>query len=884
MKRTQHTLTAGFLFLFLVLNIAAGQSDGIAPIAFEQFEYSGQDIYSPASLEAGHYRNPILAGFHPDPSICRVGNDYYLITSTFEYFPGLPIFHSTDLVNWKQIGHVIHRPEQLNYTSRRTSGGLFAPAITYYNGLFYVVCTMVDNVGNFVVTAENPAGPWSAPVRLDFSGIDPSIFFDDDSRAWIVSNDAPQGPPLYDGHRAIWLQEFDWKNLKMVGPRKMLIDGGVDISQKPIWIEGPHLYKRKNWYYLCSAEGGTGPAHSQVIFRSRSVDGPYTPWDKNPILTQRNLDPEVLGAVTCTGHADLEIGPDGNWWAVFLAVRPYQKGLSPMGRETFLLPVTWTEDDWPIILPPGQRVPLIAKAPKGAVVRSSGLTPLNGSFTWRDDFRDEPLSLEWLMLRQPKETWHQIDSAAGKLLLTPRAESLSGAGNPTFLGRRVRHPVYSVSVIVEIPKQDNVSAGLALFMNERHHYFLAVRRIAGKPCIYVECVKRGRTSELAAVSLPAAERVQLRMDVDKAVGSFGYQLPGQQQQQTLLDKADASMISFSVPDALFLGATVGPHVRIDEPIVSSDTAKKEIQFKSDGNPVFRNAFTADPAPLVDGDTLYVYVGHDEAKGDELFNMKEWLCYSTNDMKHWTAHGPVFRPTDFAWAVGDAWASQVVKKDGKYYFYATVQHGPPHVGKAIGVAVSDNPTGPFVDARGTALIYDKMTPNSKRPWEDIDPTVWIEEDGTAWMSWGNGDCYLVKLKSNMIELDGPIQKIDLPHYCEGPWLYKRGQIYYLIYAAILPGVIPEQIAYATAETITGPWTYRGILTGPAKNSFTIHPAVIEFKGQGYFFYHNAALTLNGQTGATGRRSVCIEYLFYNPDGTIKPIQQSEKGIAAAPDIP
>ncbi|HOQ05311.1 MAG TPA: glycoside hydrolase family 127 protein [Anaerohalosphaeraceae bacterium] len=877
MKRTLPAQVPAVSLLWLLMSLSA-VGFAAAPIAFEQFEYSGQDITSPAALEAGHYRNPILAGFHPDPSICRVGDDYYLINSTFQYFPGLPIFHSKDLVNWKQIGHVIHRPEQLNYTSRRTSGGLFAPAITYHKGLFYVICTMVDNLGNFVVTAQNPAGPWSNPVKLDFGGIDPSIFFDNDDRAWIVNNDAPQGPPQYDGHRAIWIQEFDWKNLKMVGPRKMLIDGGVDITKKPIWIEGPHIYKRKNWYYLCCAEGGTGPGHSQVIFRSRSVDGPYTPWEKNPILTQRDLDPQVLGAVTCTGHADLEIGPDGNWWAVFLAVRPYQRGLSPMGRETFLLPVTWTEDDWPTILPTDQRVPLIVKSPNGVSVQPSAV-PYTGSFSWRDDFKQKDLSLEWIMLRQPKQTWWQIDTDAGRLLLTPQNEKLSGTGNPSFLGRRVRHPVYTASVTVEVPKENNVSAGLALFMNERHHYFFAVRRVGGKPRIFVECVKRGQTSELASVDPHAAQTVRLTIEADKAVCSFRYQIPGEER-KTLLENADAAMISFSVPDALFLGATVGPHVRLDASPFPPPLAKGST-FQIQGNPIFRDAFTADPAPLADGDTLYVYVGHDEAKDGELFNMTGWLCYSTKDMKNWAAHGTVLKPTDFQWAVGDAWASQVIKKDGKYYFFATVQHGPPHVGKAVGVAVSDSPTGPFKDARGSALVYDKMTPNSKVPWEDIDPTVLIDDDGTPWLCWGNGDCYLVKLKPNLIELDGEIQKIDLPYYTEGPWLHKRGNLYYLTYAAFAHQGTAEKICYATAPAVTGPWTYQGILTGFAKNSYTIHPGIVEFKGQWYFFYHNATLTLNGLGPATGRRSVCVEYLYYNPDGTIQPITQTEEGISVPP---
>ena len=300
------------------------------------------------------------------------------------------------------------------------------------------------------------------------------------------------------------------------------------------------------------------------------------------------------------------------------------------------------------------------------------------------------------------------------------------------------------------------------------------------------------------------------------------------------------------------------------------------------NPIIRDVFTADPAPLVVGDTVYLYVGRDNAKGKEMFTMPDWLCFSSRDMKHWTPHGAVLSPTNFSWGEpNSAWAAQVVPKDGKFYYFVTVKGNRTAPGNNIGVAVADSPTGPFKDAIGKPLIRDNMTPKAKRPWEDIDPTVWLDDDGTPWMSWGNGDCYLVKLKPSMIELDGSIEKIDLPHYVEGPWLYKHDKLYYLVYAAIVPPVGSEQIAYATAEKITGPWTYRGLITGPAKNSFTIHPGVIEFRGQWYFFYHFAGLTLNGERGALGRRAVCVEYLEYNPDGTIKPITQTVEGVSKPP---
>ena len=303
------------------------------------------------------------------------------------------------------------------------------------------------------------------------------------------------------------------------------------------------------------------------------------------------------------------------------------------------------------------------------------------------------------------------------------------------------------------------------------------------------------------------------------------------------------------------------------------------------NPQLRDVHTADPAPLVVGDTVYLYVGHDEAKGDDFFLMKEWLCYSSKDLRHWTGHGAIMKPTDFKWAIGDAWATQVVPRGGRYYLYATVKHGDPQPGMSIGVAVADNPLGPFKDARGSALITDATTPGPYG-WNDIDPTVFIDDDGTAWLAWGNPVLYLARLKPNMTELDGPIEKIALPNYTEGPWLSKRKGVYYLTYASMAHQNLWEHLSYATAPSPRGPWTYQGELTGQARNSFTIHPGIIDdFKGQSYLVYHNGALTLpGGESGAGNRRSVTMEYLYYDADGRMWPVTQTEAGISTPPRPP
>lgn len=307
-------------------------------------------------------------------------------------------------------------------------------------------------------------------------------------------------------------------------------------------------------------------------------------------------------------------------------------------------------------------------------------------------------------------------------------------------------------------------------------------------------------------------------------------------------------------------------------------------FQNTGNPLVKDKFTADPAPLVYDGTLYLYVGHDEfyegqdtAHGGKEFNITEWLCYSTQDMQTWTDHGVVLKPTDFKWGIGEAWASQVIEHNGKFYYYTTVQAGEPYNSKAIGVAVGDTPTGPFTDAIGQPLVTDDMTSNGPRGWwNDIDPTALIDDNGQAWLCWGNWTCFLAKLKPNLTEIDGDIQVVDLPRYVEGPWLHKHGNLYYLTYASFGQG--RETISYATAPGMEGPWTPQGELTGMAENSFTIHPGIAEFQGKWYLFYHNATLTLDGHAGAIGRRSVCVDELKYNPDGTMQTVIQTKQGVA------
>lgn len=295
----------------------------------------------------------------------------------------------------------------------------------------------------------------------------------------------------------------------------------------------------------------------------------------------------------------------------------------------------------------------------------------------------------------------------------------------------------------------------------------------------------------------------------------------------------------------------------------------EIKFN---NPIITDKFTADPAAIVHDDTVYLYAGHDEAPDDfNFYRMEEWLVYSSTDMVNWKEHPVPLRPSDFNWAKGDAWAAEVIEKDGKFYWYVTVEHDDSHPGKAIGVAVADNPIGPFRDALGKALITNDMTTEyTDITWDDIDPTVYIDDDGQGYIFWGNTALYWAKLKDNMVELEGEIHHVDLPNFVEAPYIHKKGDWYYLSYAL----GFPEKTAYAMSKSITGPWEYKDILNEVAGNSNTNHQSILEFKGKDYFIYHTGAIQPNG---GSFRRAVSIDRLYYNPDGTLKRVQMTSEGI-------
>lgn len=542
---------------------APGGSPGenVKQARFDWFEYRGEDRIFAEPLPAGHYRNPIIAGFYPDPSITRAGDDFYMVHSSFAYYPGVPVFHSTDLVNWRPLGHALTRPGQVDLDGLGVSRGIFAPTIRFHEGTFYLITTAVDAGGNFLVTARDPAGPWSDPVWLpEIDGIDPDIFFDDDGRVYIAHNGPPEGEPLYEGHRAIWLWEYDLQAQQVVKDSgRVIVNGGTDLSAEPIWIEAPHLYKKDGWYYLLCAEGGTGYNHSEVVFRARSLNGPFVPYENNPILTQRDLDIDRPFPVTSAGHADMVRTPAGQWWAVFLATRPYDRRFYNTGRETFLLPVTW-RDGWPHILPPGEPVPYQARKPAG-LPPTPGAEPTTGNFVWRDDFEGTGLSPHWNLLRSGGRDWYRIDGVA--LTLEPRAVSLADLRQPAFVGRRQQHTAFEVRTELELPLQPGLSAGLAAFQNETHHYFLGVERAGDRHRVFLELANGTVPERIHSAAVTGSPRhVVLGAEGDAETIGFFY-LDEDGERTDIAADMNARLLSTEVAGG-FVGAYLGVHTRLTE--------------------------------------------------------------------------------------------------------------------------------------------------------------------------------------------------------------------------------------------------------------------------------------------------------------------------------
>ncbi|HXR66807.1 MAG TPA: glycoside hydrolase family 43 protein [Ktedonobacteraceae bacterium] len=449
------------------------------------------------------YTNPVLPGFYPDPSVCRVGNEYYLVTSSFEYFPGVPIFHSRDLLHWQQIGHCLTRASQVPLADIACSRGIFAPTLRYFAGRFYMVTTNVSSGGNFYVSTDDPAGEWSEPIFLQQGGIDPSLCFD---AGHVYLTSTGEGP-----RRGIYQCEIDITDGAQLTETRYLWPGTGGR-----WPEAPHLYHIGGYYYLIIAEGGTEYGHMVTLARSKSPWGPFEACPRNPLLTHRNEDDHPIQG---TGHAELVEAHDGSWWIFFLAFRPHNGQYHHLGRETFLAPLTWMSDGWPLLLPE-KTVSLTMQAE----TLPAQIWPEESA---RDDFDAPELRFCWNFLRNPAPASWSLSERPGCLRLYGSALTLDAQGSPAFIGRRQQHFACKVRTHLHFaPTRDGEEAGLAVLMNNQHHYEIAFTRLEGRTQVIVRR-RIGDLSALVACEPVNAETLELTIQADADTYTFAYALPGQ---------------------------------------------------------------------------------------------------------------------------------------------------------------------------------------------------------------------------------------------------------------------------------------------------------------------------------------------------------------------
>lgn len=451
------------------------------------------------------FSNPVIPGFSPDPSIVRVEDDFYLVCSSFEYFPGVPIYHSKDLVNWELISYCLTRESQLPLGDCAASSGIYAPTLRYHEGVFYMITTNYASDGVFYVTATDPRGEWSEPIWLGNRNVDPSLLFAD-GKIYLVHPDG--------GEKGIaYLMEID--------PFTGRYAEGQQLPGKFLWagtggiyLEAPHLYKIGDYYYLMLAEGGTGFEHRETIARSKSPWGPYLPWEINPILTHRDLFDDPIGA---TGHADLVQLKDGSWWSVFLGIRPRDRR-SHLGRESFLAPVEWTKDGWPVI-GGDRRVSLEMKGPD--LPRHP--FPKKPE---RDEFESADLDLEWNYLRNPDLYRYSLSAKPGWLQLRGSSSNLDDRSSPTALLRRLRHFDAEVAATIDFsPQADGEEAGLTFRMNEALHAEIAILRQNGQNRLIVRQTDREKKTILFERKAPAGP-IELSVLADRDTFAFRYATPG----------------------------------------------------------------------------------------------------------------------------------------------------------------------------------------------------------------------------------------------------------------------------------------------------------------------------------------------------------------------
>lgn len=470
--------------------------------------------------------NPIIPGYHPDPSIVRVDDDYYIVNSSFQYFPGVPIFHSKDLINWEQIGNVLNRKSQLPLKGTNSWTGIYAPTIRYNDGIFYMITTNVGNGGNFMVTTTNPSGDWSEPIELKQGGIDPSLYFEN-GKVYMVSN--PDA--------TITLCEIDPKTGEQLSESRALWRGTG--GRHP---EGPHIYKKDGYYYLLISEGGTELAHSLTIARSKDIYGPYVSNPNNPILTNCNMkgqSSEIQG----TGHGDFVQFKDGSWWIVFLAYRNFVGSYHHLGRETYLAPVEWKEGEWPIV-----------NGGNAINIEMDVATPADRIQKPQRDSKIDKSSPEWLYIQNPIEDNYKFEN--GKLIMTASSSSLTDNNYPSFLGRRQESPKISVETEIDIQKlSEGCKAGLTLYQIHDGHFDLSIRKNNSAAEVSFGYKIKSLVGEKSVKIEDSTEKIRLKITSNAEKYFFLYSIDDGKNYQKL-DEQDVFLVSTEVVGG-FTGLTIG---------------------------------------------------------------------------------------------------------------------------------------------------------------------------------------------------------------------------------------------------------------------------------------------------------------------------------------
>ena len=498
-------------------------------------------------------KNPIISGFYPDPSICRVEDTFYLVNSTFAYFPGVPIFKSKNLVNWEQIGNILNRCEQVPLKGCEHSNGIYAPTIRYHEGVFYMITTNISGGGNFYVTADNPEGPWSEPHFLgekEADGIDPSLFFDTNGRCYYVGARGNSKGWTVFGDNEIYLQELDLEKKKLVGECYVLWNGAL---RDVVWAEGPHLYKKDNYYYLMIAEGGTGPEHCVTIARSEALIGPYTGNPKNPILTHRHLGMD--SKIRFVGHADLVEDGKDNWYMVMLATRPFH-GTTNLGRETFLAQVEW-EDGWPVV-----------NRGYGMLRDQFSINMEPCKIIEREDtchFYEDKLPFHFMTLRNPANDMYILPSVgkAGGIGLKLQKESLKDLASPSYIGVRQKDfNFYTATRLFFEPEAEGESAGLALVQSNLYHIRYVITKDHGKAYYQVIfcrngvdeiLVSREKTDDVLVILSITAREQKADFYFQEGAGRFDTDVKAS---QLLIENVSIGDLSTEVAGG-FVGTTMG---------------------------------------------------------------------------------------------------------------------------------------------------------------------------------------------------------------------------------------------------------------------------------------------------------------------------------------